>query len=120
MLAKAGVSGLGTSLATAIRTSFALAMAWAVAFGLGEVQGLSSVGTRGWALLALSGCATALSWLCYFRALREGPVSAVAPIDKLSIVFVLVFAAVFLGEPLTGRNLLGAGLILCGALVLVC
>jgi transporter family protein len=89
-----------------------------MAFALGETSSLSTLNVRHWMLLGFSGVATALSWLCYFRALSLGPASKVAPIDKLSVVFVLIFASFFLNEPMNARNLLGAGLIIAGSLVI--
>jgi transporter family protein len=118
VLAKAGIGDVGSSLATAIRTSVVLVFAWGMAFALGETSSLSTLNVRHWMLLGFSGVATALSWLCYFRALSLGPASKVAPIDKLSVVFVLIFASFFLNEPMNVRNLLGAGLIIAGSLVI--
>lgn len=114
VLAKAGVTGVGSSLATAIRTAFALVLTWGAALAVGEVAGLAGVSARTWWLLALSGAATAMSWRCYFRAMQAGPASKVAPVDKLSVFF----DAAFLDEALTARTLIGAGLILAGAWVL--
>lgn len=118
VLAKSGVSGIDSNLATAIRTSVILVFAWSIAFVTARPFALGSVTGRTWLFLALSGLATGLSWLCYFRALQLGQASQVAPVDKLSVVFVLVFAACFLGEPISLRTGLGAALIVAGALVL--
>ncbi len=118
VLAKVGVGGVDSNLATAIRTTVILVFAWAIAFVTSRPMALSSLGARTWVFLGLSGVATGLSWLCYFRALQLGQASQVAPIDKLSVVFVLAFAALFLHEPLTLRSGLGAALIVAGAIVL--
>ena len=118
VLAKIGVAGVDSNLATAIRTSVILIFAWAIAFFTARPLELTALSGRTWLFLALSGIATGLSWLCYFRALQLGQASQVAPIDKLSVVFVLGFAALFLREPLTIRTGLGAALIVAGAIVL--
>jgi bacterial/archaeal transporter family protein len=118
ILAKIGVTGVDSNLATAVRTSVVLVFAWAVAFATGPTAAVLALSKRTWIFLALSGLATGLSWLCYFRALQIGEASKVAPIDKLSVVFVLVFAAVFLGEALTIKTVLGGALITAGAVVL--
>ena len=118
VLAKIGVEGVPSNLATAIRTTVVLVFAWAVALATEDPGTVTRLHARTWVFLSLSGLATGLSWLCYFRALQLGEASKVAPIDKLSVVFVLVFAAAFLGEPLTWRTCLGAALITSGAVVL--
>lgn len=118
ILAKIGVSGVDSNLATAVRTSVVVVFAWAVVLITGPAAGVFSFSKRTWLFLVLSGLATGLSWLCYFRALQLGDASKVAPIDKLSVVFVLVFAAIFLGETLTVKTILGASLIAAGAVVL--
>ena len=118
ILAKVGVEGVNSNLATAVRTSVVLVFAWGVVFATGHVGALAGFSKRTWLFLALSGVATGLSWLCYFRALQLGEASKVAPIDKLSVVFVLIFAAAFLHEPLTSKTVLGGLLIAAGALVL--
>lgn len=118
VLAKIGVSGVDSNLATAIRTSVILVFAWAIAFVTAKPAELATLPSRTWLFLALSGIATGLSWLCYFRALQLGQASQVAPIDKLSVVFVLLFAAWFLREPLTLRAGIGGCLIVAGAIVL--
>jgi len=118
VLAKIGVTGIDSNLATAIRTTVILIFAWAIAFVTAKPAELTSLSGRTWLFLALSGLATGLSWLCYFRALQLGQASQVAPIDKLSVVFVLVFAALFLREPLTVRSGLGGLLIVAGAILL--
>lgn len=118
VLAKVGVAGVDSTLATAIRTSVILVFAWAMAFLTAKPAELTSLPGRTWLFLALSGLATGLSWICYFRALQLGEASQVAPIDKLSVVFVLIFAALFLREPLTLRSGIGGLLIVAGAIVL--
>lgn len=118
VLAKIGVSEIDSNLATAIRTSIVLLFTWGIAIWDGSAAGVTSVRSRAWLFLVLSGLATGLSWLCYFRALQLGPASRVAPIDKLSVVFVIVFAALFLGERFSAIKLLGGSLIVAGAIVL--
>lgn len=119
VLAKIGIDGVDSNLATAIRTSVVLVFTWTIVFCNGAASGVLSAPRRTWLFLILSGLATGLSWLCYFRALQLGPASRVAPIDKLSVVFVIVFAALFLGERLSVMKLLGGSLIVMGAIVLV-
>ena len=118
ILAKVGMDGVNSNLATAIRTAVVLVMSWGMVFLTGAQKGLHSL-TRGNILfLVLSGLATGASWLCYYRALQLGSVSQVAPIDKLSIVLTMVMAFVFLKEPLTAKTLIAGGLISAGVLVL--
>ncbi len=119
LLAKVGVSGIDSNLATAIRTIVIVLFAWAIVAVTYKPGELSTVTQRGWLFLLLSGVATGLSWLCYFRALQLGPASRVAPVDKLSVVFVIVFAAVFLGEKLSFGKLVGGLLITAGAITMV-
>jgi transporter family protein len=118
ILAKIGVVGVDSNLATAVRTSVVLVFAWGVVLATGPVNAMTGFSRRTWLFLVLSGLATGLSWLCYFRALKLGEASKVAPIDKLSVVFVLLFAAMFLGEQITWRTGLGGTLIVAGAVVL--
>jgi transporter family protein len=118
ILAKIGIAGIDSNLATAIRTTVVLVFTWAIAIGLNKHHGLSEIGRRSWLFLVLSGVATGLSWLCYFRALQLGPASSVAPIDKLSVVLVIVCAWLFLGEKLTMIKLAGGGFIALGAFLL--
>lgn len=118
VLAKAGVAEVNSHLATAIRTSVVLVFAWAIALFSVDLSALGALSRRTWLFLAASGLATGLSWLCYFRALQLGPASRVAPLDKLSVVFVVGFATLFLGESLTPRTLAGCALMVAGALVL--
>jgi bacterial/archaeal transporter family protein len=119
LLAKVGVSGIDSNLATAIRTSVILVFTWAIAIALDKHHALSQIGRRSWIFLVLSGICTGLSWLCYFRALQLGPASSVAPIDKLSVVLVVLGAWLFLGEPITPLKLGGVSLIAIGAVILV-
>jgi transporter family protein len=118
ILAKIGVTGIDSNLATAIRTTVVLAFAWGVTLTTTPLVALTELSRRTWLFLTLSGLATGLSWLCYFHALQLGPASKVAPIDKLSVVFVLVFSATFLGEPLTWKTMIGGSLIAGGATLL--
>lgn len=118
LLAKLGVAHVEPNLATAVRTSFVVLFAWAIALGFGSHTGLMDIDRRGWAFLAASGIATGLSWICYFRALSLGPASKVAPIDKLSVIFVIVLAAPILGEALTPRKLTAGLLMVAGAIIL--
>jgi len=116
VLAKAGVKGVDSDLATAIRTTVVLLLAWPIAF-LRSSQSLSAIPGRAWLFLVLSGMATGASWLCYFRALQLGDASRVAPVDKLSVVVAMVLAVVFLHEQLTWRHWLGGALIVSGTLI---
>ncbi len=118
LLAKVGVSGIDSNLATAIRTTVIVIFTWAIALSLEKHHALSGIGRRSWVFLVLSGICTGLSWLCYFRALQMGPASSVAPIDKLSVVFVILGAWLFLGEQLTPVKIGGASLIAIGATIL--
>jgi transporter family protein len=118
ILAKVGIAGIDSNLATAIRTSVILVFTWAIAISLDQHHGIAQIGRRSWIFLVLSGIATGLSWLCYFRALQLGPASSVAPIDKLSVVMVILAAWLFLGEKMTPMKGVGGGLIALGALVL--
>ncbi|WP_156936581.1 EamA family transporter [Chelativorans sp. J32] len=117
ILAKVGVENIGSDLATFIRTIVIVLMAGLIVWGTGQWQGAGSISPRSWIFLVLSGIATGLSWLCYFRALKLGDVSRVAPIDKLSVVFVAVIAFLFLRERLSGINWLGVLLIAAGAIL---
>ena len=119
IFAKVGVRGVDSDLATAIRTVVVLLLAWGIVLARGAAAGLAQLSGRNWLFLVLSGLATGASWLCYFRALQLGPVSKVAPVDKLSLALTLALAVVLLGETLTWRGALGAGLILAGTLILI-
>lgn len=118
ILAKVGVENVNSNLATAIRTSVVLVLVWGIAFVTVPAGSFFMPGRRTLVYLGLSGIATGLSWLCYFRALQLGEASQVAPIDKLSVVFVIVLAALFLRERLTLQQGVGATLIVAGSLVL--
>ena len=117
ILAKIGVTGVNSNVATALRTTVVLGFTWMLAIPGLQESPLSSLSRRTWVFLTLSGLATGASWLCYFRALQLGKASQVAPVDKLSVVLVLGFAAMFLGEKLTSREYVGAGFIALGALL---
>ena len=118
LLAKVGVAGIDSNLATAIRTSVILLFTWGIAIGLEKHHGLAEISRRSWIFLVLSGICTGLSWLCYFRALQLGPASSVAPVDKLSVVLVILGAWLFLGEHLTPLKIAGGSLITIGAVIL--
>src|SRR6201985_1445460 len=118
LLAKVGVSGIDSNLATAIRTSVILVFTWAIAIALEKHHALGEISKRSWIFLVLSGIATGLSWLCYFRALQLGPASGVAPVDKLSVVLVILGAWIFLGEHLTTAKIVGGSLVTVGAMIL--
>jgi len=118
VLAKVGVEHVDSNLATAIRTSVVLLITWAIALAAAPAGPLAMPGRRTLAFLALSGVATGLSWLCYFRALQLGEASRVAPLDKLSVVFVIALAALFLRERVTWQQAAGGALIVAGSLVL--
>jgi bacterial/archaeal transporter family protein len=119
IFAKIGVESVNYNLATAIRTIIILLVAWGIVFVKDDAKGLTEISSRTLLFLVLSGLATGLSWIFYFRALQLGKASLVAPIDKSSVVLVLVFSAVFLGESLTKQSILGAILIATGTLVLI-
>jgi transporter family protein len=118
LLAKKGVAGVDPNLATAIRTTVVVLFAWAIAIGFGVHHEVNQIGRKSWIYLAFSGLATGLSWICYFRALSLGPASKVAPIDKLSVVFVILLAWPLLGESMTLGKAIGGSLIAIGAVVL--
>jgi bacterial/archaeal transporter family protein len=118
ILAKMGVAHVESNLATAVRTTVVFILAWLLALSLGSHRQLSALDRKSLGFLIASGIATALSWLCYFKALASGPASKVAPIDKLSVVFVVLLAWPLLGESLTKGKLAGGGLIAAGAIVL--
>lgn len=119
ILAKVGIDGVNSHLATAIRTIVVLAMAWGMVFLTHAQGGISSITKKSWIFLILSGLATGASWLCYYKALQLGDASKVVPIDKLSVVITLVLAFVFLHEDFTAKSLIGAVLITVGTLVMV-
>jgi len=119
LLAKVGVAHVDSNLAMALRTTVVLIFAWSIALVLGKHGEIHSIDRRTLLFLTLSGLATGLSWLCYFRALQLGPASRVAPLDKLSVPLVMVFAWLLLGEKLTPSSLIGGLLITAGAIVIV-
>ena len=117
ILAKVGVKDVDSNLATAIRTVVILIFAWSIAWRQ-DALSLANVTPRSWLFLVLSGAATGASWLCYFRALQLGKASQVAPVDKLSVLVVMLFAAMFLGEQLSWRHWLAGSLIAAGSIIL--
>lgn len=119
ILAKIGIDGVNSNLATAIRTVVVLAMAWGMVFLTNAQTGIAEISRKSWLFLILSGLATGASWLCYYKALQIGDASKVVPIDKLSVVITLVLAFVFLHEEFTAKSVLGAMLITAGTLIMV-
>ena len=119
ILAKVGIEGVNSNLATAIRTMVVVVMAWTMVFVTDTQGGLLEISKRSWLFLVLSGLATGASWLCYYRALQVGEASKVVPVDKLSVVMTLILAFVFLHEKFTPKSLVGMVLITAGTLVLV-
>ena len=119
ILAKIGIEGVNSSLATAIRTVVVVVMAWGMVFLTHVQDGLAGISRRSWLFLILSGLATGASWLCYYRALQLGEVSKVVPIDKLSVLITLALAFIFLHEQFTVKSLVGCLLIGAGTLVMV-
>lgn len=119
ILAKVGISGVHSNLATAIRTFVVLIMAWGMVFLTNTQHGILEISRRSWIFLILSGLATGASWLCYYKALQIGEASKVVPIDKLSVVITMVLAAVFLHEKFTPKSILGCVLIAVGTLLMV-
>jgi bacterial/archaeal transporter family protein len=119
LLAKVGVSHVDSNLATALRTTVVVIFAWGIALALGKHGEIRNLDRRTLLFLTLSGLATGLSWLCYFRALQLGPATRVAPLDKLSVPLVMIFAWLLLGEKLNSLALIGGALITVGAIVMV-
>lgn len=119
VLAKIGIKGVNTDLATAIRTVVILLVAWSIVWSRGGLDGLPTLTRQNWLFLIVSGVATGLSWIFYFKALQLGKVSQVAPVDKLSVAIAILLSVVFLGEVLTWKAALGAALIIGGTLVLI-
>ena len=119
ILAKVGVDGVNSNLATAIRTVVVVVMAWGMVFLTHAQSGITEISKKSWIFLILSGLATGASWLCYYKALQMGEVSKVVPIDKLSIVFTLILAFVFLHEEMTAKSVIGCILIGVGTLLMV-
>ncbi len=119
ILAKIGIDGVNSTLATAVRTCVVLAMSWGMVFLTGAGGGLADISRKSWLFLILSGLATGASWLCYYKALQIGEASKVVPVDKLSVVITLVLAAALLHEPFTAKSVLGCVLIGAGTLLMV-
>ena len=118
ILAKVGIEGVNSNLATAIRTMVVVVMSWGMVFLTNAQGGITEIGKKSWIFLILSGIATGASWLCYYRALQIGEVSKVVPIDKLSVVITLVLSFVFLGDKFTPKSLIGCLLLCAGTLVM--
>ncbi len=119
ILAKIGINGVNSNLATAIRTMVVVVMAWGMVFITNSQGGITSISKRSWLFLILSGLATGASWLCYYKALQIGDASKVVPIDKLSIIITLILAFIILKEPFTIKSIIGCILIAAGTLVMV-
>lgn len=119
ILAKVGINGVNSNLATAIRTMVVVLMSWGMVFITNAQSGITEIDRKSWLFLILSGLATGASWLCYYKALQSGDVTKVVPIDKLSVVFTLVLAFVFLHEKFDIKSLIGCILIGAGTLVMV-
>lgn len=119
ILAKVGIAGVNSNLATAIRTVVVVMMSWGIVFLTNAQSGITDISKRSWIFLILSGIATGASWLCYYKALQIGEVSKVVPIDKFSIVITLILAYVFLHEQFTAKSIIGAALIAAGTFVMV-
>ena len=119
ILAKIGIDGVNSNLATAIRTVVVVAMSWGMVFLTDAQSGINSISNKSWLFLILSGLATGASWLCYYKALQIGEASKVVPVDKLSVVITLVLAFVFLKEKFTAKSLIGCALIGAGTLIMV-
>jgi transporter family protein len=119
ILAKIGINQVNSNLATAIRTVVVLVLSWGIVFATGKQAGISEISRKSWLFLILSGVATGLSWICYYRALQAGPASKVIPIDKSSVVIGMILAFVFLKESLTVKSIIGGLLITAGTFVLI-
>ena len=119
ILAKVGIEGVDSNLATAIRTMVVVGMSWLMVFVTNAQSGITNIGKKSWVFLVLSGLATGASWLCYYKAIQIGDVSKVVPIDKLSVVFTLVLAFIFLHEEFNAKSLVGCILIAAGTLFMV-
>ena len=119
ILAKIGIDGVNSNLATAIRTAVVLAMSWLMVFVTSAQSGISEINKRSWIFLILSGLATGASWLCYYKALQIGEASKVVPIDKMSVVLTLILAFVFLHEQFTARTLAGMALLTAGTILMI-
>ena len=119
ILAKVGIEGVNSNLATAVRTAVVLAMAWGMVFITNAHHGIMDISKKSWIFLILSGLATGASWLCYYKALQIGEASKVVPIDKLSVVITLILAVIFLHENMNAKSILGSLLITAGTLCMV-
>jgi transporter family protein len=119
ILAKVGIEGVDSNLATAVRTVVVVAMAWIMVFITNAQSGLLQIGRKSWIFLILSGIATGASWLCYYKAIQLGDVSKVVPVDKLSVIITLALAFVFLHESFTLKSAIGCVLIVAGTLIMV-
>ncbi|EFD80077.1 EamA-like transporter [Fusobacterium animalis D11] len=119
ILAKVGIEGVNSNLATAVRTIVVVLMAWFMVFATGNQNGIVDISKKNWIFLILSGLATGASWLCYYKALQLGEASKVVPIDKLSIVITTILAFIFLGEQITLKTLIGCCLIVAGTFVMI-
>lgn len=119
ILAKVGIEGVDSNLATAIRTMVVVGMSWLMVFVTNAQSGITNIGKKSWIFLVLSGLATGASWLCYYKAIQMGDVSKVVPIDKLSVVFTLILAFIFLHEDFNAKSLVGCILIAAGTLFMV-
>ena len=119
ILAKVGIEGVNSNLATAVRTIVVVLMAWFMVFVTGNQNGIVDISKKSWIFLILSGLATGASWLCYYKALQLGEASKVVPIDKLSIVITIILAFIFLGEQITLKTLIGCCLIIIGTFVMI-
>ncbi|ALF18136.1 EamA family transporter [Fusobacterium animalis] len=119
ILAKVGIEGVNSNLATAVRTIVVVFMAWFMVFATGNQNGIVDISKKSWIFLILSGLATGASWICYYKALQLGEVSKVVPIDKLSIVITIILAFIFLGEQITLKTLIGCCLIVAGTFVMI-
>ena len=119
ILAKIGIEGVNSNLATALRTFVVLAMSWVMVFITNAQGGITEISRKSWLFLILSGLATGASWLCYYRALQIGAASKVVPIDKLSVVITLILAFIFLREPFNTKTIIGTVLIGLGTLIMV-
>ena len=119
ILAKIGIEGVNSNLATAVRTIVVVLMAWLMVFVTGSQNGLMDISKKSWIFLILSGLATGASWLCYYKALQIGEASKVVPIDKLSIVITVALAFLFLGEQITLKTLIGCSLIAVGTFLMI-
>ena len=118
ILAKIGIEGVNSTLATAIRTAVVLLMSWGMVFLTGTQAGIAEISRRSWLFLVLSGLATGASWLCYYRALQTGRASVVVPIDKCSMLFAVALSAIFLKEKQTRRSLLALALVVAGTFMI--